>query len=193
VIRHAVGIDERRAKFRQDLIDRVDIAAIVRNRSWNAASRKKKRGKKKRNLSTSTEKTPQHSAAGVGNVNYDHAHPAFCQQHSQLASAGNGAAYFPSSATTSMVSLNIFADQDSDSDDDEEIEQDIEEVWFPGCHGDIGGGWDLPSDEEPLSHGPLVWMVSVTGLHSASFKLILINIRRSEKHGRLALSSTSSA
>lgn len=38
--------------------------------------------------------------------------------------------------------------------------QDIEEVWFPGCHADIGGGWPKRQDESwPLSHAPLVWMV----------------------------------
>ena len=58
----------------------------------------------------------------------------------------------------SQISLNIHIDADSD-DGDENAEQDIEEVWFPGAHGDIGGGWDLPAGEEPLSHGPLVWMV----------------------------------
>ena len=193
MIRHAVGIDERRAKFRQDLIDRVDVAAIVRHRSWHDG-RKKKLGKKKRDLlTTSTKKTPPHSnTVSVGNVNHDHAHPEFSQKHDRLGNAESGATYLLNSTTSSMVSLNIFADQDSDSDDDEEVGQDIEEVWFPGCHGDIGGGWDLPSDEEPLSHGPLVWMVSVTGLCSASFKSTLINILRSEKHGGRALSSTSS-
>lgn len=59
----------------------------------------------------------------------------------------------------SMTSLNIHVELDSD-DEDEQAEQDIEEVWFPGAHGDIGGGWDLPEGEEPLSHGPLIWMVS---------------------------------
>ncbi len=38
--------------------------------------------------------------------------------------------------------------------------QDIEEVWFPGCHADIGGGWAKVDGEHwPLSHTPLVWMV----------------------------------
>jgi uncharacterized protein (DUF2235 family) len=38
--------------------------------------------------------------------------------------------------------------------------QDIEEVWFPGCHADIGGGWPKRDGEAwPLSHAPLVWMV----------------------------------
>ena len=51
-------------------------------------------------------------------------------------------------------------DSDSDDDADEALAQDIQEIWFPGCHADIGAGWPLEVDEEiPLSHGPLVWMV----------------------------------
>ena len=51
-------------------------------------------------------------------------------------------------------------DDDNGSDDDEAVEQDIEELWFPGCHADLGGGWPLADGEESaLSHGPLVWMV----------------------------------
>lgn len=47
-----------------------------------------------------------------------------------------------------------------EDDDDEAAEQDIEELWFPGCHADLGGGWPLTDGEEAaLSHGPLVWMV----------------------------------
>ena len=38
--------------------------------------------------------------------------------------------------------------------------QDIEEVWFPGCHADIGGGWAQAEGEKwQLSHTTLVWMV----------------------------------
>jgi hypothetical protein len=54
-------------------------------------------------------------------------------------------------------SINDECDSD---EEDERIEQDIEELWFPGGHADIGGGW--PPDEPEklaLSHGPLVWMV----------------------------------
>lgn len=66
-----------------------------------------------------------------------------------------------SSVASSMIgSLDPDISCETDSEDDDETNwQDIEEVWFPGAHGDIGGGWDLPVDEEPLSHGPLVWMV----------------------------------
>lgn len=38
--------------------------------------------------------------------------------------------------------------------------QDIEEVWFPGCHGDIGGGWKREEGEHRMiSHVSLAWMV----------------------------------
>ncbi|KAJ5109678.1 hypothetical protein N7532_002323 [Penicillium argentinense] len=43
--------------------------------------------------------------------------------------------------------------------DDEEY-QDVQEIWFPGGHADIGGGFQKAKDEESqLSHVPLVWMV----------------------------------
>lgn len=49
---------------------------------------------------------------------------------------------------------------EDDDDLDEAAKQDLEELWFPGCHADIGGGWPISAGEElPLSHSPLVWMV----------------------------------
>ncbi|KAA8911731.1 hypothetical protein FN846DRAFT_773720 [Sphaerosporella brunnea] len=140
VIRHAVGIDERRAKFRQDLIDKVDIADVTRARTWQTHDKKHKKSKSKRK-----------SKVNVGQ-NGNAPHHAYGEQ---LGTAGSGV----NSPCESMVSLNILFDNESDSDEDEEAGQDIEEVWFSGCHGDVGGGWDLPDDEEPLSQGPLVWMV----------------------------------
>jgi hypothetical protein len=49
---------------------------------------------------------------------------------------------------------------ENSDEEDENALQDIEEVWFPGGHADIGGGWP-PDDPErsSLSHGPLVWML----------------------------------
>ena len=56
--------------------------------------------------------------------------------------------------------LPPLASPDDEDDEDEAAAQDIEEIWFPGCHADLGGGWPLDDGEEaPLSHGPLVWMV----------------------------------
>lgn len=61
-------------------------------------------------------------------------------------------------AGSAQSSVNELGD-DSDEEDENAL-QDIEEVWFPGGHADIGGGW--PPDEPErlsLSHGPLVWML----------------------------------
>ncbi|KAJ5160561.1 uncharacterized protein N7482_007565 [Penicillium canariense] len=44
--------------------------------------------------------------------------------------------------------------------DEDEEGQDVEEVWFPGSHADIGGGFSkAPGELWQLSHAPLVWMV----------------------------------
>ena len=45
-------------------------------------------------------------------------------------------------STCSLVREPQLEDSDDDFDDeaDEALPQDIEEIWFPGCHADIGGG-----------------------------------------------------
>lgn len=60
----------------------------------------------------------------------------------------------------SIVSQVPAMHDDEDKEDDDDGTTDIQEVWFPGGHADIGGGWQ-PGDEEQwsLSHAPLVWMV----------------------------------
>ncbi|PNP49780.1 hypothetical protein THARTR1_09548 [Trichoderma harzianum] len=41
----------------------------------------------------------------------------------------------------------------------QEIEE-IKEVWFPGCHGDVGGGWPLEGDATmQISDITLAWMI----------------------------------
>ncbi|RAH42405.1 T6SS phospholipase effector Tle1-like catalytic domain-containing protein, partial [Aspergillus brunneoviolaceus CBS 621.78] len=43
---------------------------------------------------------------------------------------------------------------------DDDDAQDFEEVWFPGNHADIGGGFQRgPRERTQISHVPLVWMV----------------------------------
>ncbi|KAL8683261.1 MAG: hypothetical protein Q9186_000763 [Xanthomendoza sp. 1 TL-2023] len=60
----------------------------------------------------------------------------------------------------SQLSLAPPTPDDDGEDLDELDEQDIEELWFPGCHADLGGGWPLSEGEDSaLSHVPLVWMV----------------------------------
>ncbi|KAE8411159.1 hypothetical protein BDV36DRAFT_275648 [Aspergillus pseudocaelatus] len=64
--------------------------------------------------------------------------------------------------------------------------QDIQEVWFPGCHADVGGGWDFSEGEAwRLSHGPLVWMVHEAqraGLRFDKEKLdMLVSVEKQHK------------
>lgn len=62
------------------------------------------------------------------------------------------------SAHSNVLSVHIPGAADEDEIEDED-DQDIHEVWFPGCHADIGGGWKLADGELwALSHAPLVWM-----------------------------------
>ncbi|KAJ5924891.1 hypothetical protein N7466_009078 [Penicillium verhagenii] len=62
------------------------------------------------------------------------------------------------SGQSGNLSIQVPSIAGDDESDDEE--QDIHEVWFPGCHADIGGGWKLEGGELwALSHAPLVWMV----------------------------------
>jgi hypothetical protein len=66
----------------------------------------------------------------------------------------------PSSRVSDASSVGppIGWDDDISSDGDED-DQDIDELWFPGAHADIGGGWPVPEGEAPMSHIPLVWIV----------------------------------
>ena len=156
------------------MIDKVDVAEIARQRTWKSEKRNKKKRSsafKSRLLSLSSSSVNKITEPSEKNkaVNGNSLHPIYGNiVGSPPATPAPGII----SATASMISFNILMDQDSDSEDEgERGEQDIEEVWFPGAHGDIGGGWDLPADEEPLSHGPLVWMVCI----QIVFKLHCLN------------------
>ena len=51
-------------------------------------------------------------------------------------------------------------DRNADVETDTVEQVDVEEMWFPGGHADIGGGWNYEDGESwQLSHAPLVWMV----------------------------------
>ncbi|KAI9759516.1 MAG: hypothetical protein M4579_002275 [Chaenotheca gracillima] len=201
VIRHAVGIDERRAKFRQDLISQPPQRtqkgqhhkhhwAQLHHPTIGSAYRVR-RGARTDRLGPpagNDEKDPKDTRNGVGQTS-----DRFRQIHRdpRLSVAGqpNGPTRYRSRSRASHVQSrapsqapsmelagpsghdSIQADAeashlahqpevDSESDDEQETNQDIAEVWFPGCHADIGGGWGLADGENyALSHGPLVWMV----------------------------------
>ncbi|KAJ5155780.1 hypothetical protein N7492_008583 [Penicillium capsulatum] len=245
VIRHAVGIDERRAKFRQDLIsgkrpegkkkhkrhrphfDRHNIEnhlhrhidanhhlhlhpqdrqsqqgdhpaagadgvpSITVNDGTNGALDEKQASEGAPNLSgfgwgphagESYYHAPHTSHGGSSHQgsesNYGadkhHRYRAPSVRRTSLAVPHAGQSTEDLASVRSGHSGNLSiqvpsnnGEEDSDSDEDD---QDIHEVWFPGCHADIGGGWKLEGGELwALSHPPLVWMVQEA--HKAGLEL----------------------
>lgn len=161
-IRHAVSIDERRAKFRQDLItarkekpeDKHTAPSYFRHRNQTAVAPE----------GSNSEKTKQQFPGGKLST--------FDDSHQRFRSISRGRSRHPTTATeNSQDEKGSFRScrsehstatkQTLDSDDeDEQIPQTVHELWFPGCHADIGGGWEPdPPENLSLSHGPLVWMV----------------------------------
>ncbi|TID27505.1 hypothetical protein E6O75_ATG00272 [Venturia nashicola] len=174
VIRHAVAIDERRAKFRQDLISELKPTreAHYRRRHkhlhlWDQAEVDKKTETEQFSCgrtSVESHTDPLEPAQPRLQV------PKF-RDPSEVSGVrslspnarrkdNDGDSFVTSASQDSLAAIRrengIWAiDEDSDGE-----EQDIKEVWFPGCHADIGGGWPLHPDEDAaLSHVPLVWMV----------------------------------
>ncbi|KAH7131975.1 hypothetical protein B0J11DRAFT_548003 [Dendryphion nanum] len=164
VIRHAVAIDERRAKFRQDLIsqtkpDRSQLykrhhkhqhlqnaldAVTHDNEDDEERGRKPSFPTDRRDTLAVPEQFRNHSeTAGVRTLS-----PGY-SQHTGVNSAAS------SVSNLSLEAIQHYEDSESDTE-----EQDIQEVWFAGCHADIGGGWSLTDGEHvALSHVPLVWIV----------------------------------
>ncbi|KAI9888687.1 MAG: hypothetical protein M1814_006543 [Vezdaea aestivalis] len=190
VIRHAVGIDERRAKFRQDLLSgdipkptghqhhhrateaarkfsvwikpvHGEPEALTNEKSQAANGPGRYKGASRNAKEVRTGRSRDQKSLGNLSARY---RPTSRASRSRNRSSVESHRDFRS-ANGSQLSLDVIQKrvhedfEDSDSEDGE-LEQDIKEVWFPGCHADIGGGWNLAAGEEfPLSHAPLVWMV----------------------------------
>ncbi|KAJ5577570.1 uncharacterized protein N7459_006534 [Penicillium hispanicum] len=222
VIRHAVGIDERRAKFRQDLISgprphekkhkrhRHHLNPITRHVDAHhhlhlhaqPQDQGPAQGRHESNVEqvpairlnddseTPAEEKPTFEDPGwgpsPGETYYHPAHMHVSGSSRQGSENNFGAEQqvryrAPSPRRISLavprqpsnddlasvrsghsgnLSVQIPSHQGDDDYDSDEEEQDIHEIWFPGCHADIGGGWKLEGGELwALSHAPLVWMV----------------------------------
>jgi uncharacterized protein (DUF2235 family) len=139
IVRHAVSIDERRIKFRPVLLRSKRADWFVNPPPLQATDQARFGA-----YDTAKEsETPRD----------DKEKPT--REYETTA----GPSDIPVSATGSASSNDH--DHDSESNDkDDHQQQDAKEVWFPGGHADIGGGWDrAPDEEQQLSHAPLVWMV----------------------------------
>ncbi|EKG14989.1 hypothetical protein MPH_07889 [Macrophomina phaseolina MS6] len=192
VIRHAVAIDERRAKFRQDLLSEVKThrkkkkfhhqvrhQSHTDNKLLNAGTNGKNSGQ------TATGAEPDQERRNQFNRRLQ-APQAFRDSSETSGLRSLSPSLSPQrerprrlSTLSSVSRLSSTAQRHASGYDSDGDEQDVQEVWFAGCHADIGGGWDLETGEEAsLSHVPLVWMVREAqraGLQFDEHKLRALN------------------
>ncbi|KAK3314385.1 hypothetical protein B0H66DRAFT_568345 [Apodospora peruviana] len=163
VIRHAVSIDERRAKFRQDLIYQSDqskkekgrnpaenklheMHEKYRARRHQPAPKSDDRGRRRPTLAVPDDPAPYRARSRSS------------RSRQTGASAKDGGQNQDARSDISAAPHPQTDDGDEPGSEDEN-DQDIDEVWFAGGHGDIGGGWEVPPGTKPASHVPLAWMV----------------------------------
>ncbi|KAK4186267.1 hypothetical protein QBC35DRAFT_501591 [Podospora australis] len=176
VVRHAVSIDERRAKFRQDLMYQsggksskeahpathklYDIHEKYRRKS--VAPAKMGQG------SNSNTDRGRRETLNVEAAPYRRSHSKGSRQTRLTDGSGMDGAQRDDKSEVS-VAPHPHDEEDSLAETEDESDQDIDEVWFAGGHADIGGGWEEElADSKAASHVPLVWMVHEAmkaGLH----------------------------
>lgn len=189
VIRHAVSIDERRAKFRQDLIAEAmrtrvpghthrlrhlldhaksSVPEIVLNTTENGHEKEQDHSYRDK----SRERRPSRQEFDR-EERYRVPSPSPRRRSTEVPVPTQNTLMpdrISLKSAVSKTSLRVPSLKIPGTEDDDDDEQDISEVWFPGQHGDVGGGWKLnPDDKYPLSHIPLVWMVKEAQLVGLEF------------------------
>ncbi|KAH8899928.1 hypothetical protein GQ53DRAFT_869172 [Thozetella sp. PMI_491] len=179
VVRHAVSIDERRAKFRQDLIYQSGSKSkskakrdgeghhhhhLLHHHHHHAKPEPGEKFRRRSSAATLTALKPTAEDRGrrqtVGTIDTDiiarfrsrsrGTRPSTKDHHSALPSDG---------ASVASVVEPHTEDDEHNFESDDEAEPDIDEVWFSGGHGDVGGGWEIIPGSKSASHVPLAWMV----------------------------------
>ncbi|ORY56352.1 uncharacterized protein BCR38DRAFT_355945 [Pseudomassariella vexata] len=167
VIRHCVSIDERRAKFRQDLIYQVNGKEHKRNGHGPANKTPYEFSEKyrARRAAVSGPSVPIGQNRGRRETLAPPEEQAFRPRSRSKSRTTRGSA--------SGISDMSHAEFEYDSDSENEG-QDIDEIWFAGGHGDVGGGWEFIEDCKSASHIPLTYMIREAqraGLHFDPEKL----------------------
>lgn len=162
VIRHAVGIDERRAKFRQDLMYQRKPGGSPHRHQVEQWFDQFRQSHEDRPL----EKSSTTKSATNGNTQHhdvlrpdDQSRPG-----RKPADSSHYTPYRPRSRTREVRPseddrAHLIGSEASPGDGYGDDEQDIDEVWFAGGHGDVGGGWEALDDRKSASHVPLAWIV----------------------------------
>lgn len=182
VIRHAVSIDERRAKFRQDLMYQSDCKSKkqhehrerhhhrdvmgdmfhdIHEKYRHHPTTAGPNGSRKSGATETEDRGRRPSQPGGGQLDVPGAESgeaAPFRRHSRSVSrTTRNTANDTASSYSSIAPFDGGEYSDGESDDDDK--QDIDEIWFAGGHGDVGGGWEVEKDTRSTSHVPLVWMV----------------------------------
>lgn len=147
VIRHAVAIDERRGKFRQDLISETR----VHQREHYTRHPQKKEAKDLNGVKRLVSEAKDISRGRRAHSHTQHHQdnglqpPERFRNKSEVSGVRSLSPGYstrksvegdvPSLASASQTSLQAIQHQLEESSDDEQ-EQDIQEVWFPGCHAE---------------------------------------------------------
>lgn len=143
IIRHAVSIDERRVKFQPVLLKRrrQQTNSRIHHRHHHLASRV--------HYLSGKNAGPNDPELAIPPPESSH-----CNEPNHTSSEGGNAS---AQSSKSQGGETENAQDKEQTPDEPEIDE--LEVWFPGCHADVGGG-KKPGDETyQLSHAPLVWMV----------------------------------
>ncbi|PNY29132.1 oxidoreductase [Tolypocladium capitatum] len=179
VIRHAVSIDERRAKFRQDLMYqshpnrkhhrhphmeqllepfRRSMEVIRPSSIYRPQTPPTEDRPAADKPATEKERRPSNLLLPGEDFNVRQRRPS--------TSNSRYAPYRPRPRSRQRCeqedadAMSCVSGMPSDDDVDwDDGRKDIDEVWFAGGHGDIGGGWEALDDRKSASHVPLAWIV----------------------------------
>ncbi|QPH09576.1 hypothetical protein C2857_000435 [Epichloe festucae Fl1] len=155
VIRHAVSIDERRAKFREDL-----MYQKAPKHQHHAHKHRHHMGEMMDRARKSMDHThaPGRADAPEGKETHRQDFAPYRARFGCRQRMVRGALVDRGRETDNM-SCSDASQWDGELEDWRDEDQDINEVWFAGGHGDIGGGWEALDDRKSASHVPLAWMV----------------------------------
>lgn len=167
VIRHAVSIDERRAKFRQDLMYQTRMSKKHHDvkKKVKHTVREKYRHRPKLSLVGKEGMAVEKEVRGRRPSYFDQlevpgqgelGQPAPYRGHSRSKTRSKHGADDDGASTLSWTGP---CDYGVDLESEDEAGQDVDEVWFAGGHGDVGGGWQVEPGTKSTSHVPLVWVV----------------------------------
>ncbi|GAO17951.1 uncharacterized protein UV8b_01005 [Ustilaginoidea virens] len=185
-IRHAVSIDERRAKFRQDLMyqkppKHQHRAHILPRHHVGEMINRVRRSMEHPRPSEAPDPAPAPQQKHSSNL-LSPGDKVARGRRGAVSHREGYAPYRPRSKSRQPRARGALADADNMSCSDasqweqemndwKDEGQDIDEVWFAGGHGDVGGGWEALDERKSASHVPLAWIVREAIRAGLSFDL----------------------